>query len=183
MVSAILLAPSVSPEGIGGAVHEVKGSVIEKSVAAPEVFEVIASRDPAESLTMVALRPSGTLVMRPVAGSVTLTVAVLTAEARSFRLLIPVPVPIWKFFERPLAVVRVKEDGSNWVVGSASAFEYHAAVLARLLTTTVWVPVTVPVAAVAVRSLLLEEVTVLAASGPVKVFSDCISVARASVAV
>jgi hypothetical protein len=165
----------VLPLAIGGAVHEVKGSDIEKSAAAPDVFEVIASRDPDESLTRVAPTPS----LTPVA----LSVALLTAVTRSFNVSIPVPLPIWKVCERPDAVVKVKEDGGRAVVGSASALEYHAAVLARLFTTTVWVPETVPVAAVAVRSLLLEEVTVLAARGPVNELRFCISVARASVAV
>jgi hypothetical protein len=43
------------------------------------------------------------------------------------------------------------DDVGRPAVGLLSRLEYHAAVLARLLTTTVWVPVTVPVAAVAVR--------------------------------
>jgi hypothetical protein len=48
-----------------------------------------------------------------------------------------------------------------------------------LFTTTVWLPAAVPVAAVAVTSLLLEEVTVRTDKGPVKVFRFCMSVARA----
>jgi hypothetical protein len=74
-------------------------------------------------------------------------------------------------------------DVGNEAVGLLSILEYHDPVLARLLTTTVWVPVAVPVAAVAVRSLVFEDDTVLAARGPVRVLRDCISVARASVAV
>jgi hypothetical protein len=75
------------------------------------------------------------------------------------------------------------EEVGNAEVGLASRSEYHEAVVARLLTTTVCVPDAVPVAADAVRSSLFDEVTVRVASGPERVFSDCISVARASVAV
>jgi hypothetical protein len=74
------------------------------------------------------------------------------------------------------------EDGKA-VVELVSSSEYHDPVVARLLTTTLWAPVTVPVAAVAVRYALLEEVTVRAAKGPVKLLSDSISVEIDSVAV
>ena len=107
----------------------------------------------------------------------------MIALARSARVSPVVVAPVWKVTDFPEAGINVMDDVGNGAVGLLSILEYHDPVLARALTTTVWVPVVVPVAAVAVRSLLLEEVTVLAASGPVKVFRDCISVARASVAV
>jgi hypothetical protein len=84
--------------------------------------------------------------------------------------------------EWPDVVVSVKEDEGSVAVGLLARLEYHAPVLAKLLTTTTWLPETVPVAAVAVTSLL-EEVTVRAAKGPVRVFSDARSVATAVVAV
>jgi hypothetical protein len=75
------------------------------------------------------------------------------------------------------------DDVGRAAVGLLSRLEYHDPVLARLLTTTVWVPVAVPVTAVALRSLVFEDDTVLAASGPDRELRDCISVAIASVAV
>jgi hypothetical protein len=84
--------------------------------------------------------------------------------------------------ERPDVVVRVKEDEGSVAVGLLARLEYHAPVLAKLLTTTTWSPATVPVAAVAVTSLP-DDVTVLAARGPVRVFNDARSVATAVVAV
>ena len=59
--------------------------------------------------------------------------------------------PVWKVTDLPEAGINVMDDVGRPAVGLLSRLEYHAAVLARLLTTTVWVPVTVPVAAVAVR--------------------------------
>jgi hypothetical protein len=106
------------------------------------------------------------------------------ALARSARVSpVVMAAPVENFTDLPEAGINVMDDVGSEAVGLLSTLEYHDAVLARLLTTTVWVPVTVPVAAVAVRSLVFDDVAVLAASGPVKVFSDCISVARASVAV
>jgi hypothetical protein len=143
--------------------------VTEKPAAVPEALETIASLDPVESLTTVAVTPRFFL---------------LIAVARSFRLSPPaLPRPVGNVAVAPTVVVIVRDEVGNVAVALDSKSEYQDPVVARLLTTTVWVPETVPVAAVAVRSLLLEEVTVLAARGPVKVFSDCISVARASVAV
>jgi hypothetical protein len=83
----------------------------------------------------------------------------------------------------PAVVAIVRDEVGSIAVALDSKSEYHDPIVARLFTTTVCVPETVPVAAVAVRSLLSEEVTVLDARGPAKVFSDCISVATASVAV
>jgi hypothetical protein len=83
----------------------------------------------------------------------------------------------------PPGAVIVMDDVGKVEVELVSRLEYHAPEAARLFTTTEWEPATVPVAAVAVTSLVLEEVTVLLARGPVKVFSDCISVMTAFVAV
>ena len=48
------------------------------------------------------------------------------------------------------AVVIVTDDVGRVVVGRLSESEYHAAVVAMLLTSTVWSPRVVPSAAVAV---------------------------------
>lgn len=140
----------------------------EKPAAVPGELETIASLEPVESLTTVAFTPR---------------FAVLMALARSFRVSPAFPLPVAMVAVAPAVVVIVRDDVGKIAVGLDSRSEYQDPVVARLFTTTVWVPETVPVAAVAVRSLLLEEVTVLAARGPVKVFRFCISVARASVAV
>jgi hypothetical protein len=79
-------------------------------------------------------------------------------------------------------MVIVIEDAGNVAVGVDSSSEYQEAVAARLLISTVCVPEAVPVAAVAVRSLL-EDVTVRAARGPVSVFSAWRSFSTAVVAV
>ncbi len=60
----------------------------------------------------------------------------------------------------------------------ATAPDAHEAVLARLLTITVWFPTALPEAAEAVTMLELEEDTVLADSGPVRVFRACMSLSR-----
>jgi hypothetical protein len=72
----------------------------------------------------------------------------------------------------PLAAVMVKLPAGNAAVGSATVFEAHDAVVARLLTTTTLSPEALPEAAVAETMLALEEVTVAADKGPVKLFSD-----------
>jgi hypothetical protein len=76
----------------------------------------------------------------------------------------------------PLAGVIVMDEVGRVAVELVSRLEYHAPVLARLLTTTVWELATVPEAAVAVTSLLAEDVTVRSDKGPVRLFSDSISV-------
>jgi hypothetical protein len=85
--------------------------------------------------------------------------------------------------EAPAVVVRVKDDAGRVAVGLAAASEYQAPVLARLLTTIVWVPATVPEAALAETMFALEEVTDLSAKGPLREFSDCRSFWTAWVAV
>lgn len=105
------------------------------------------------------------------------------ALARSARVSPVVEAPVLKVTDLPEAGINVMDDVGRAAVGLLSRLEYHAPVLARLLTTTVWVPVAVPVAAVALRSLVFEDDTVLAASGPDRELRDCISVAIASVAV
>ena len=104
------------------------------------------------------------------------------ALERSFRVSPAAPLPVAMVAERPAVVVRVMEDAGRVAVGLLARLEYHAPVLAKLLTTTTWLPATVPVAAVAVTSLL-EDVTVRAARGPVRVLSDARSVVTAVVAV
>jgi hypothetical protein len=142
--------------------------VIEKPAAAPGVLETIASRDPEESLTTEAVTPR----LDP-----------LIAVAKLLRVSPAVPVPVGMVAVAPEFVVIVKEEVGRVEVGLASRSEYHDPALARLLTTTVCTPATVPVAAVAVRALMLEEVTVRAAKGPLRVFSDCMSDSTADVAV
>jgi hypothetical protein len=85
--------------------------------------------------------------------------------------------------EAPAAVVRVKDEEGNVAVALAAESEYQAPVLAKPLTTIVWVPVTVPVAAVADAMLALEETTDLAARGPVRELNACMSFWTAWVAV
>jgi hypothetical protein len=157
--------------GISGEVQEVPEKfpeVIEKSLAAPGELEIMASLEPLESLTTVAFTPR---------------FAALMALARSVKLSPEVPLPVAKVAEGPAVVVSVREEDGRASVGLDSRSEYHEPVAAKLFTTTVWVPVTVPVAAVAVRSLVFEEDTIRAARGPVRVFRFCMSVAMASVAV
>ena len=77
--------------------------------------------------------------------------------ARSVRLSAVWPDPVGMVTEAPAVVVRVKDEEGRVEVGLAAASEYHAPVLARLLTTIVWVPATVPVAAVAETMFALEE--------------------------
>jgi hypothetical protein len=80
-------------------------------------------------------------------------------------------------------MVMVKDVEGSVVAALAERSEYQAPVLATLLTTTLWVPATVPLAAVAVTSELLEDVTVREAKGPVREFNDCMSVCIAVIAV
>jgi hypothetical protein len=79
-------------------------------------------------------------------------------------------------------VVSVKEDDGRVAVALVARSEYHAPVLAKPLTTTAWVPATVPAAAVALTSLE-DEVTVRFDKGPVRLFRACISFWTAVVAV
>ena len=78
----------------------------------------------------------------------------------------------------PLLVVMVKLPAGSAVEPLAKVPEVQEAVAARLLTWTTWLPVVVPDAADALTMLELEEVTVLAESGPVTLFSDCMSLSR-----
>jgi len=156
---------------MSGEVQEVPvklAAVIEKSLAVPEVLEIIASREPLESLITVAFTPR---------------FAALMALARSFKLSPEVPLPVEKVPDEPDLVVSVKEEVDRVAVGLDSRSEYHAPVSARPLITTVCVPATVPLATDALRRLLSDEVAVRAARGPVSEFRFCMSVARASVAV
>ena len=104
-------------------------------------MEVIANLEPEESLMTVAVIPR----LSP-----ELVVALLMAAARSFKVSPLVPLPVLKVTASPEAVVIVNDDVASVAVALDSVPEYHPAVVARLFTTTVWVPVAVPVAAVAV---------------------------------
>jgi EamA domain-containing membrane protein RarD len=134
---------------------------IEKSAAAPEVLEMIASLEPVESLTTVAVTPRSSL---------------LIAVARSARVSPVFPLPVAIVTAVPLAGVIVMDEVGRVAVELVSMLEYQAPVLAILLTTTVWEPAAVPEAAVAVISLVLEDVTVRCDNGPARLFSDSISV-------
>jgi hypothetical protein len=105
------------------------------------------------------------------------------AAARSVRLSPAFPVPVAMLTGWPPEGVIVKVPVESAAVGLDSRSEYHDPVVAGFVITTVWTPAAVPVAAVAVRTLLSEELTVLAARGPVSVFRFCRSVATDSQAV
>ncbi len=125
-----------------------------KLAALPDVLATIASRDPVASVTTLAVTPKS---------------SPLIWLATSFRLSVPSVVMVVVV---PLAAVMVKLPAGNAAVGSATVFEAHDAVVARLLTTTTLSPEALPEAAVAETMLALEEVTVAADKGPVKLFSD-----------
>jgi hypothetical protein len=134
----------------------------------PEELEIIANLDPVVSLTTVAVTPTTSLLM---------------ALARSASVSPEFPLPVAMVTAMPPGAVIVMDDVGKVAVELVSKLEYHAPEVATLFTTTEWEPATVPVAAVAVTSLVLEDVTVRFARGPVNVFSDCISVMTAFVAV
>jgi hypothetical protein len=77
----------------------------------------------------------------------------------------------------------VKLSDGSAAVALATVVEVKDAVLARFFTTTVLFPAALPDAAVAVTTLLLEDATVLADNGPVRLLSDCMSLSRLVVAV
>ena len=167
-VRLMVSAASVSPDVIWGAVHDVYDDDTEKSAATPDELEIIASLDPVVSLTTVAVTPATSLLM---------------ALARSAKVSPVFPLPVAMVMAVPPTGVIVMDDVGRVAVELVSKLEYHAPVDATLFTTTVWEPATVPVAAVAVSSLVLEDVTVLLAKGPANEFSDCMSVMTAFVAV
>jgi hypothetical protein len=169
-VSVMLFAPRVSVEVSVGADHDVYGSDIEKSAAAPEELATIERAEPDESLTTVAVTPK---------------LAALIEVARSFRLApaAPLAVPVWNVWELPAVVVNVKDPAGSVEMALGWKAEYHDPVEAVELTSTVWLPRVVPAAAVAVTALLSEVATVRADSGPVREFSDSKSVLTACVAV
>src|ERR1700731_3432111 len=100
--------------------------------------------------------------------------------ATSFRVLTPLPVVM--VAEAPALVVIVNDDAGRAAVGLAARSENHDPVVATFCTTTEGLPVTVPLAAVAVTALVLEDVTVRADREPVTVFREAMSVVRAVVA-
>jgi hypothetical protein len=152
-----------------GEVHDVPvkfGEVIEKPAAAPEALAIIANLDPVESETREAVTPS---------------LAALMVLTRSVSVSPAAPLPVAMVLEAPAAVVMVSEEEGRVAVGLAARSEYQEPVTAKLLTTIEWLPATVPEAAVA-ATLLLEDVTVRAARGPVRLFNDCKSFVSAVVA-
>jgi hypothetical protein len=141
--------------------------VIEKLPEDPEVLETIASLEPVASVTTEAVTPS---------------LSPLMVLARSFRLSAAVPLPVGIVTEAPAVVERVKDDAGRIAVGLLAGSEYHDPVVARLLTTIVWLPAGVPAAAPAETIFEFEEIAVRADSGPVREFRFCKSVWTASVA-
>ena len=138
LVRVKLLVPRVSPGGMSGEVHAVPvklAEVMEKLPAEPEVWETIASLEPEASLTTEAVTRR---LLSP-----------LIVLARSLRLSAVWPDPVGMVTDAPAVVVRVKDEEGRVAVELAAASEYHAPVLAKLLTTIVWVPAAVPVVAVA----------------------------------
>ena len=129
---------------------------------------MIASLEPVESVTTVAVTPR---------------LSPLIVEARSFKLSPAFPLPRAMVTGAPVPAVRVKDDVGRVAVALVARSEYHDPVLAKLLTTTVWLPATVPAAAVAVTSAVLEDVAVRCDRGPFRLFNDCKSVVTAVVAV
>lgn len=129
---------------------------------------MIASLEPVESVTTVAVTPR---------------LSPLIVEARSFKLSPAFPLPMAMVTGAPVPAVRVMDDAGRVAVALVARSEYQAPVVAKLLTTTVWLPATVPAAAVAVTSAVLEDVAVRCDSGPVRLFNDCKSVVTAVVAV
>lgn len=127
----------------------------------PEVLLAIAILEPDASLMMLAVSPSP----EP-----------LIAVCRSASVFTPLPV-VMVAAEPPLFVI-VKLSTGNVVDALATVLEEKDAVLARLLTTTTLFPGTLPEAEVAVTTLAFEDVTDVAANGPVKLLSACISLPR-----
>ena len=130
----------------------------------PEVLLVIAIREPDASLMMLAVSPKPALLM---------------AACRSASVLTPLPVVMVAAVPPLLVIVKLSVGSAVEVL--ATAVEAKEAVLARLLITTTLFPVALPEAAVAVTKLVFEEDTVVAASGPVKLFKACISLSRLEV--
>ena len=81
----------------------------------------------------------------------------------------------------PVPTVMVKLPAGNAEELWANTPEVHEAVVARLLTTTTWVPSALPAAAEAETMLELEEETVLAESDPARLPRSCMSLSRAEV--
>jgi hypothetical protein len=110
--------------GSTGAVQDVYDPETEKSAFTPEDFAIMASLEPVESLTTVALTPR--------------LVSALMALATALRLLAaPTPAPVGMVNLGPAVVVIVIDEVGRGAVGLDSRSEYHAPVVARLLTTTV----------------------------------------------
>ena len=93
--------------------------------------------------------------------------------ATSFRVLVPVPVEME--VDVPVGPMMVKLPPASGVVALATVPEAQEAVLARLLTITVWFPTALPDEADAETMLESEDVTVLADRGPVMLLSACTS--------
>src|SRR5258708_24809654 len=116
LVSVKLFAPSVKPLGMDCEDQDVPvegADVIEKSAALPEELLIIASLEPVESLTTVAVTPRFFPLM---------------LAATSFRVLTPLPVVM--VAEPPAVVVIVNDDAGRAAVGLAARSENHDPVVA-----------------------------------------------------
>ena len=78
----------------------------------------------------------------------------------------------------PLPLVMVKLPAGTAVELPANVPDVHEAVVAVLFTMTSWFPAELPEAAEAVTTFELEEVAVIAESGPVILLKLCISLSR-----
>jgi len=77
----------------------------------------------------------------------------------------------------------VNDADGNAAVALEARSEYHDPVAATLCTTTLWVPAIVPLAAVAVTEFELDDETVRADIGPVRLLSAARSALSVVVAV
>ena len=136
----------------------------EKLPALPLVLLTIARRDPVASVTMLAVTPRLSLLM-----------AVLRSES------VLTPLPAVMVVAVPPLGVMVMVSAGRAVVALATALEAYEAVLARLLMRTAKLPVVLPAAAEAVRTLEFEEVAVTLLSGPLRLLRACMSLSRAVV--
>jgi hypothetical protein len=132
-----------------------------KLEAVPEALLTIARREPLVSVTTLAVTPNPPL---------------LIWVAKSLKVLVLLAIVIVPLV--PPGGVMVKLPAGSRVVLFATGFEYHDAVLARLFTTTTWLPTAVADTAEPERMLGFEEATALADNGPTKLLRDCMSLSR-----
>lgn len=127
-------------------------SLTVKSAAEPVVELMSASREPLESVTMLAFTPMPEAL-----------IALARSESEF------TPDPVVKEVCVPSAPVMVSVEVPRLEVLLGSEGEYHDAVVARLWTFIVCVPAVAPEAAVPATCELVEE-TERAASGPLRSF-------------